>query len=417
LGGIELEIEATFANAFSAALAGQFGGNLLADVAVSGIDAALANFIGGSTPAVLAPLNIDPADGPKGGGLFGSGCTLGPLCAGLADTSNVSMYLTDQQEALLGCGPFYKTDCDVDGIDLFNAEASVIMQAFFEGNPVGTRYERGKLFILPGARGPGDRGYDRRLDGTPPRGFHSEMAAISANFKTYTALAGITEGDENCRIDDPDTCATVRGFVSLTGSQRREFRAGGNGQLGRRDFLWHGGGEALLYYPKRNVLGFAFDFAEDTLKTNWGVEFTWVNDVPYASNTSRNLLQETDVYNLTISMDRPTFVNFLNANRTFFFNAQLFVRYLPHYDGSYDTNGPFTALGTLAITSGYFQDRLLPSLVLIHDLKSASGGVIAQATYRFSEDFSATFGVLAFYGEPRVNPIPFYPIWLPNTNS
>jgi hypothetical protein len=181
--------------------------------------------------------------------------------------------------------------------------------------------------------------------------------------------------------------------------------------------LWHGGGEALLYHPKRNVLGFAFDFAEDTLKTNWGVEFTWVNDVPYASNTSRDLLQETDVYNLTVSIDRPTFVNFLNANRTFFFNAQLFVRYLPHYDGSYDTNGPLTALGTLAITTGYFQDRLLPSLVLIHDLKSSSGGVIAQATYRFSEDFSATVGMLTFYGQPRDNQIPYYPIALPNTNS
>ena len=113
-------------------------------------------------------------------------------------------------------------------------------------------------------------------------------------------------------------------------------------------------------------------------------------------------------------MDRPTFVNFLNANRTFFFNAQLFVRYLPHYNGSYDTNGPFTALGTFAITTGYFQDRLLPSLVLIHDLKSASqGGVIAQVSYRFNESFSATIGMLTFYGQPRNNRVAFYPISLP----
>ena len=220
------------------------------------------------------------------------------------------------------------------------------------------------------------------------------MAAVSANFATFTALAGLAEGDVNCRLDDPKTCGTVRGLIAATGSQRPEFRAGGNGQFGRRDFVWHGGGEALLYYPKRNVLGLAFDFSEDVLKTNWGVELTWVNDVPFASNTSRNLLQETDVYNLTVSVDRPTFVNFLNANRTFFVNAQLFVRYLPHYDSSYDTNGPFTALGTLAITTGYFQDRLLPTLVLIYDVKSASGGVIAQISYRFSESFSATVGVL-----------------------
>ena len=416
--GVDLNIAATFANASGAALAGQFGGNLLVDVAVNGIDSALGHILGGGAPTFLVPLNRDPADGPKGGGLFGTGCTLGPLCT-LADTSNVSMYLTDQQEALIGCGPFFRTDCDAQGLDLFNAEASVVLQSWpgFERNPVATRYERGKLFILPGARGPGDRGYDPRVDGTPPRGYHSEMAAVSANFATFTALAGLAEGDTNCRLDRPETCGTVRGLIAATGSQRPEFRAGGNGQFGRRDFVWHSGGEALLYYPKRNVLGLAFDFTEDLLKTTWGVELTWVNDVPFASNTSGNLLQETDVYNLTISIDRPTFVNFLNANRTFFVNAQLFVRYLPHYGSSYDTNGPFTALGTLAITTGYFQDRLLPSLVLIHDLKSASGGVIAQATYRFSEDFSATFGVLTFYGQPRDNSIPFHPIALPNTNS
>jgi hypothetical protein len=418
VGGLAFDIEATFANAAGAALAGQFGGNLLVDVAVNGIDSALNNFLGGTAPAYLVPLNVDPADGPKGGGLFGTGCTLGALCS-IANTSNVSMYLTDQQEALIGCGPLFRTDCDVEGLDLFNAEGSVIFQSWpgFEQNPVATRYENGKLFILPGARGPGDPGYDPRVDGTPPKGYKNEMAAVSANFATFTALAGKAEGDTDCELDRPETCGTVRGFIATTGSQRPEVRAGGNGRFGRRDFLWHSGGEALFYYPKRNVLGLSFDFAEDVLKTNWGVELTWVNDVPFASNTSRNQLQETDVYNLTVSVDRPTFVNFLNANRTFFFNAQLFVRYLPHFDSSYDTNGPLTALGTFAITTGYFQDRLLPSLVLIHDLKSASGGVIVQVSYRFNESFSATVGMLTFYGQPRDNQIPFYPIALPNTNS
>jgi hypothetical protein len=201
----------------------------------------------------------------------------------------------------------------------------------------------------------------------------------------------------------------------LTGSQRPELRAGGNGRFGRHDFLWHGGGEALLSYEKVNILGFSFDVAEDRTKTNWGVEFSWVDDAPFGSNTSRNLLQESDVFNLTVSVDRPTFVNFLNANRTVFFNAQVFVRYLPHYDRSYGTNGPFTALGTLAVTTGYFQDRLLPSLVLVHDLRSASGGAIFSVTYRFTESFSATFGLLGFYGGPENPQTPLYPIALPTT--
>jgi hypothetical protein len=410
VGAVSLDIEATFAEGFSAALAGQFGGNMLVDVAANGLDAALANLLAGSTPAVLAPLNVDPADGPPGGGIFGTDCDL--FICGFLTTSNLSMYLSDQQEALLGCGPFYRTDCDVDGIDVFNAEASVLLQALtgLEDSPVATRFENGKLLVLPGARGPGDPGYDRRIDGTPPRGFHSEMAAASANFLTFAAVASIAEGDLNCQIGRPETCALVSGFLSITGSQRPDIRAGGNGRFGRRDFNWHQGGEALLFYPKRNVLGLSFDFGEDFTKTNWGVEFTWINDTTFSSNTSRNLYQESDVYNLTVSVDRPTFVNFLNANRTFFFNTQIFLRYLPHYDRSYDTNGPLTALGTFAITTGYFQDRLLPTVVFVHDLKSASGGVIAQLSYRFTESASATLGVLTFYGDPDSNRLPLYPI-------
>ena len=231
-------------------------------------------------------------------------------------TSNVSIYLTDQQEALLGCGPFFQTDCDVDGIDLFNAEASVLLQSLpgFEGKPGRDALRRtGSSSSCRARAGPGDRATTAASTARRRRASDSEMAAVSANFAKFTALVGIAEGDEDCASTTRRPARRCAGFVALTGSQRPELRAGGNGRFGRRDFLWHGGGEALLFYPKRNVLGFSFDFAEDLTKTNWGVEFTWVERPPFASNTSRDLLQESDVYNLTISVDRPTFVNFLNA--------------------------------------------------------------------------------------------------------
>ena len=420
LAGVSLSIDIPFSNVLGSILAGQAGGNLLFEGSLNGPDAAIAAFLG-DLPEHLVPLNQDAADGPPGRGFFGADCTLPELFCNIlgVSASNVSMYLSDQQEALLGCGPLFRSDCDLDGVDLFNAEASVLLQAFpgFEERPVATRFEDGRLFILPGARGPGDPGYDPRVDGTPPRGFRSEMAAASSNFAKYTALIGIAQGDTGCDLEALETCAAVRGFIALTGSQRPELRAGGNGRFGRQDFLWHGGGELRLFYPKLNVLGFSFDAAEDLTKTNWGVELTWVSDRPFGSNTSRTFLTESDVYNLTISVDRPTFVNFLNSGRTFFFNAQLFVRYIADYDRSYMTNGSVTALGTLAVTTGYLQDRLLPSLVLVHDLRSASGGVIAQITYRFTESFSASFGILGFYGGPENEAVPLYPVVLPNTTT
>jgi hypothetical protein len=401
-----LGLEVTVPNAFGALLAGQAGGQLLFSLALGSL--------GISTTRSLVPLIHDPNDGPNGGGFFGDHAQIPAF-----STSNLSYYLTDQQEALLGCGPFFDTDCDVDGIDFYNSEGSVLVQSFpgFESNPVATRYVDGQVVILPGARGPGDADYDVDVDGTPPPGFDSEMAALSANFALTIAALGVGEGDTDCDLDDLATCAGVRAIEALTGSQRPELRAGGNGRFGRRDWSWHGGGEAQLVYPKRNVLGFSADFAEDRTKTVWNTEFTWIGDATFADNRSRSLTQEVDVYNLTVSIDRPTFVNFLNPNRTFFLNTQIFFRYLPAHDSSFDTNGPLTALATFSVATGYFQDRLLPFWTFVHDFSSASGGIITQLTYRFSESFSATFGVLGFYGGPGKNRIPRNPLALFDTQT
>jgi hypothetical protein len=401
-----LGLEVTVPSAVGALLAGQTGGQVLLDLALGAL--------GLPTDRDLFPLIRDPGDGPSGGGFFGTDATVPSF-----STSNLSYYLTDEQEALLGCGPFYDTDCDVDGVDFYNMEGSALVQSFpgFENNPVATRYVNGRVVILPGARGPGDPLYNVNVDGTPPPGFDSEMAAVSANFALTIAALGIGEGDTGCDLDDLSTCAGVRAIEAFTGSQRPEMRAAGNGRYGRRDFGWHGGGEAQFIYPKRNVLGFSTDFAEDRTKTSWNTEFTWINDSTFADNGSRSLTQEADVYNLTVSVDRPTFINFLNPNRTFFFNSQIFFRYLPDHDGSFDTNGPLTTLATFSIATGYFQDRLLPFVTFVHDFSSDSGGIITQLTYRFSDAFSVTFGVLGFYGGAQKNRIPQYPLALFDTQT
>jgi hypothetical protein len=418
--GIPISISPEPTNAFGALLAGQVGGNLLLEAAINDLDSALAALLDGTLEQRLAPLNRDVNDGPPGGGLFGTDCPFpGTILCNAFDTSNLSRYLTNEQEGLLGCGPFYSTDCDVEGADLFNSEGSVVLQSFpgFENNPVATRVAGGEILILPGARGPGDPGYDPGVDGTPPPGFPSEMAALSANLATTLAVLGIAEGDTDCELDDLATCAAVQAVIALSGSRRPEKRAGGNGRYGRRDWGWHGGGEASILYPKRNVLGFSLDFAEDWTKTNWAFEFTWINDATFSSNSAPDLLQEEDVYNLTISVDRPTFINFLNPNRTFFLNSQVFLRYLPHYGKSFDTNGPLSVLGTFTIATGYYQDRLQPAVTLVHDFSSASGGVISQVTYRMTAAFSVTFGVLGFYGGPEHNRIPLYSIRLFDTQT
>ncbi len=368
----------------------------------------------------LVELNRDPNDG--------TGTPIPGLGQGM---TALSAYLTNEQEALLGCGPFYGTDCDEEGIDLFNAEASVLIQAFpqFEiGGPVATRFVNGQSVTLPGARGPSNALYDPLVDGCtsiadsplcassneglgartlvdPKTGqrFSNELGAASFNFMVLLASLGAAGGnDPGCDVNEPFTCEFVRGVFGIAGARRPDIRAGGNGTFGRRDFIWAGGSELQLRYLKRNVLGLATDFAHDGTGTNWSLEGTWIAGQSFPIASEQRGFGKRDTYNLTISVDRPTFINFLNQNRTFFFNSQIFLRYIDGYEGNgeFGVHGPFSALGTLSVFTGYFQDRLLPALTWVHDVASASGGVVAQLTYRFNQDFSATIGMASFYGDP-----------------
>lgn len=404
----------TPATVFAEIITGNATGNfLLGQVATGG--GMFPPPAGGLPP--LVELNKDGNDGP-GAGFFGP--------------NSLAAYLTVQQQALLGCGAYYGTRCDIEGADLFNTEASVLLQAFpfFEkGGPVATRFANGKLVVLPGARSIDNPLYDPRIDGCVAPGidglapagfcsgahdllslgFKSEMAALSSNALSLVATLGSVGGkDPKCVPTNPATCLFVQGLFSATGVKRPEIRSGGNGRFGRRDFIWQGGSEIQLQYQKRNVLGFAADWAEDVTKTNWSTEFTWSSAEAYADEMDPRGYSAHDTFGLTVSVDRPTFINFLNANRTFLFNAQVFFRWIDGYSGRgrFDVNGPLNVLGTFTIVTGYFQDRLQPALTLVYDYYSASGGLLPSVQYRFTENFSATLGMAMFWGNPDHRRLP-----------
>ena len=481
--------------------------------------------------------------------------------------SGVTAALTVPQEALIGCGDFWGIDCDLHGFDIFNGEASAMLQSFpgvegtwgtdwdafdgavaqpgtigFDGGPICTRYDpaTGASYLLPGCRGVQateifpdqkvvlatfDPGYEVSIDGcvfaprvadhvvmgvyaddggpvdlsgcgislsnntlsimrtlyhpfagcltpadeaaglsctfdvtrdfdaeflglVPGRSaqvFNSEIAALSWNLMMTLVLssvppdkvgggtgpgcdptAGPKEPDgcsdrpprfdefdvnnserlDGCSFRRPFLCKTAGAILATSGALRSSVRAGGNGRFGRRDFQWHSGGVATLHYDRRNVLGFSFDFAEDVTKTSWGVEFTWFDRVPMADNDEFDGLTDTQHYNLTVSVDRPTFIRFLNPTRTFFFNAQAFLQYIDGYHSSFLANGPLNAIFTVGVGTGYFQDRVSPSLLVAHDTRSVSGAVIASLTYRYTPELSVTVGGAAFYGRVETTTAP-----------
>ncbi|MCL4685446.1 hypothetical protein KJ059_11920 [Myxococcota bacterium] len=428
------------------------------------------------TPGVTiptVPLNRNP--GQTGDGVFA------PFSITPGNT------LSDQQQALFGCGQFWGTSCDTSnpgaagGVDLLNTDLSVLAMAWtgapgtfgewdtrdagvaqpgtlgFEGGPAGRFVQDDQPFTLPGARSPwptetdlDPAGWNAPEDGCvsashpgcagqgelqhPFTGdyFQSEVAAFSWNFQMLLVVlsglgkpdgiacepgspdtAGCREIDEfvnndtfrldGCSFARPQLCSNVQALYAVAHTSRKTVRAGGNTRYGRMEFDWHVGGSGVLRYEKRNVLGFSMDFAEDRTKSAWSLEATWIEGVPYEDHDQRNGLTDVDLYNLTVSIDRPTFINFLNADRTFFINSQWFFQYISGYRDGFVRNGPFNVLTTLRVETGYFRDRLLPGFTVVYDFGSASGAFLPAIRYRFNESFSATMGVSLFFG--RFEPI------------
>jgi hypothetical protein len=205
-----------------------------------------------------------------------------------------------------------------------------------------------------------------------------------------------------CGVLKPQLCENVRGLLGGIGTGNDSLRAGGNGAFGRRDFAWHSSGEIVLQYQKRNILGFAFDVSEDRTKTNWGVEATWVSAQPFLDNEEPDGVTKSDTLNLTVSIDRPTFVNFLNPNRTLLFNSQWFFQYVTDYRDGFPSNGPLNVLTTFTVFTGFYHDRLLLLYTGVYDFRSSSGAVLPQVTYRFTENLSAAVGANFFFGRQQL---------------
>jgi len=288
-------------------------------------------------------------------------------------------------------------------------------------------------FVPSASGGIADRDYDSEFLAGTAQIFKNELAAVSWNFamglvviSACTTEKGRKSDPEcfdsehpwvldKCSYNQPQFCKKVKEFFDLGGVLRNTLRAAGNSRFGRRTFLWQSGSEVVLTYDRRNVFGFSMDFPEDRTKSNWGVEFTWFDSVPVYDANEFDSLTNVDMLNLTVSIDRPTFINFLNPNRTFFFNTQWFFQYIKGHRGGMGPNGAFSAMFTNTITTGYFQDRLNPSLVTIYDINSRSGGVLPSIQYRFTESFSAAVGMGIFFGRTQLSQMAINP-FRPATN-
>lgn len=293
-------------------------------------------------------------------------------------------------------------DLDKDDVTDLDRDRDGVWDGLDDGSPGPITDDN----ILCGSGVPGDK----LQDGMQYQPYRKDQGFDSDGFKRMFP--------DGLPPRSPVFCRTIAGLTSATTQTLPIKKAGGDGRYGRRDFLWQGGQQVAFNYQKKNVMGFGLDFAEDVTKTSWGLEFSWMANKIFQNSLEYDGLSKSDEMVLSVSVDRPTFFNFLNPNRSFFLNLQTFIRYLPNYDGGSKHNdgmygsarGPVTGNIVFTFFTGYFQDRLAPRVSLLYAPFESQGAAITALSYRWNDAFSTTIGYTQFFGHVYRAQGFYYPI-------
>lgn len=164
------------------------------------------------------------------------------------------------------------------------------------------------------------------------------------------------------------------------------------------------GGQFSIQYKRAHTTGLSFDYFEG----NSGVVFRVESSITFnelVNNTRKaNWLDTSDVVRWSIGMDRPTFIRFLNPDRTFFLSAQLFDTWYVDQEG--DSNdgyyvGKHNFIATFFAQTHYLRDQLIPQGFVVWEEQSNSWVVGASVEYLFNNHVSITTGFNLIWGGKR----------------
>jgi len=229
---------------------------------------------------------------------------------------------------------------------------------------------------------------------------HQAAGALAADPECFLPTAPYQPG--RCSLSTPQLCQNVKNFLAAVGVTRNTVRAAERAV--RAPYLHlaerRRGGAALRPAQRARLRD---RFRRGPYPDELGLEFTYIGDVPYANADVESGITRTDELNFAVSVDRPTFVRLVNADRAILFNTQWFVSYLPDYQRGFTANGPVNVFFTFAISTGYDQDRVIPQLLTVYEFASRSGGVLPSLEYRFTDSLSMTVGMLYFFGRTELS--------------
>lgn len=154
------------------------------------------------------------------------------------------------------------------------------------------------------------------------------------------------------------------------------------------------GGQTSTIYDRVNTTGLSVDYFEQFTGLVFRVESSYSNNELVNNTKKANWVDKADVVRWSIGLDRPTFIPFLNKDRTFFLSAQFFDTWYLDHEGGQD--GMFVGKHNYIITgfaqTHYLRDQLIPQAFGVWEEQSDSWVAGFQVEYLFNNYLSMVLG-------------------------
>lgn len=154
-----------------------------------------------------------------------------------------------------------------------------------------------------------------------------------------------------------------------------------------------------VYFPRINLIGGSMDFQSEALGAAFRLEGALTKGEEFANTARPRLYSENKVFRSVIGVDRPTFIPFINPNRTTLISAQLFYQHIFDHESRRMPGGQVgmpdwkdNYIGTLLIKSFVMNDRVSPTLILARDFRARAWAIAPSVEWNVTDDLKLTFG-------------------------
>lgn len=249
------------------------------------------------------------------------------------------------------------------------------------------------------------------------RGINIPINVIDMRNNPTAALQAVAAGGSQAPLRDPltgrTTAASVLALQALqSGNAEPFYRTGA--------FL---GGQTDIVYKQSHTPGLSFDYFEPYTGIVFRVESSWTFDQLVNNTRKANWVDTSDVMNWSIGFDRPTFIKFLNKDRTFFLSAQIFDTWYMQHEGDKHTgflNNEHNYITTFFFQTHYMRDKIIPLGFIVWE--SASNAWVAglNSEWLIDNHWSIKGGFHTIWGgtnNQRMDSGPFSSFIVPDRNG